>query len=270
LKKDALMKRSSGPRKTANLSASLNRQLNGYALTASAAGVAVLALAPPAEAKIIYTPAHAKVGGRPVPMDLNHDGIVDFYLNTFLASDTHGLSACQYWVREASGSIFCSASRGTNAIRTIDSKGRKYAAALRYGQKIQRGEQFATAGRVILGYSNPGNSTNWRGPWVNAGQGVKHRYLGLKFKIKGHVHFGWARITVKTTPFGFTATLTGYAYETIPGKGIVAGQTKGSEDVEQSTAPPVTQTPDPPLGALAMGAPGLSIWRRKESVVPGD
>jgi hypothetical protein len=54
------MKRSSGPRKTANLSASLNHQLNGYALAASAAGVALLALAPTAEAKIVYTPAQKR------------------------------------------------------------------------------------------------------------------------------------------------------------------------------------------------------------------
>jgi hypothetical protein len=90
------MKRFSGPRKAANLSASLDHQLNGYALAASAAGVALLALAPPAEAKIIYTPAHAKVGGHAVGMDLNHDGIVDFYLNIYGRYSSSFLSACQY------------------------------------------------------------------------------------------------------------------------------------------------------------------------------
>jgi hypothetical protein len=52
------MQRSSRPRATAELSRSLHQQLNTYALAAGAAGVGLLALAPPAEAKIIYTPAH--------------------------------------------------------------------------------------------------------------------------------------------------------------------------------------------------------------------
>jgi len=267
------MKRSSGPRKTANLSASINHQLNEYALAASAAGVALLALAPPAEAKIIYTPAHVTVVfGQPVPMDLNHDGIVDFYLNIAGGSGWAWLSACQYWSRDGYGSVLCSFMRGTNAIRALESRGRRparYARALRYGQKIQPGEKFAQK-IVTLGSLYVGNSTGWYGLWFNGGRGVKNRYLGLMFKIKGRHHFGWARVTVTTTSNDFTATLTGYAYETVPGKGIVAGQTQGADDGEQPDAALSAPTPEPTLGALAMGAPGLSIWRRKESVVPGE
>ena len=50
------MKRAS--RTPSNLSESLHRQLNSYALAASAAGVAALAIAPAVEAKVIYIPAH--------------------------------------------------------------------------------------------------------------------------------------------------------------------------------------------------------------------
>jgi hypothetical protein len=75
------MKRSSRPTKTpANLSETVHQRLNMYALAAGASGVGLLALAPRADAKIIYTPAHAKVN-RLLPIDLNHDGVVDFYLN---------------------------------------------------------------------------------------------------------------------------------------------------------------------------------------------
>src|SRR5690349_9049545 len=56
------MKRSSRPRTTANLSESIHRQLQMYALAASAAGVGALALAQPAEAKIIYTHIHKVIG----------------------------------------------------------------------------------------------------------------------------------------------------------------------------------------------------------------
>jgi hypothetical protein len=55
------MKASPLHRKTANLSASTNHQLQMYALVTSAAGVAMLASAQSAEAKIIYTPANVRI-----------------------------------------------------------------------------------------------------------------------------------------------------------------------------------------------------------------
>ena len=72
------------------------------------------------------------------------------------------------------------------------------------------------------------------GPWVGKGNGVGNRYLGLKFVIHGKVHYGWARLSVTLGhhwQYGdVSATLTGYAYETIPNKAIITGKTKG-EDV---------------------------------------
>jgi hypothetical protein len=80
-------------------------------------------------------------------------------------------------------------------------------------------------------------------------------------------YFNYPRGTkVSLSQFSFTATLTGYAYETIPGKAIIAGATKGPEDAEP-TATLSSHTPEPvTLGVLALGAPGLSIWRRDEPV----
>jgi hypothetical protein len=63
------------------LSECLHQRLNMYALAASAAGVGVLALTVPADAKIIYTPAHVVIGKfQSLKLDLNHDGITDFGL----------------------------------------------------------------------------------------------------------------------------------------------------------------------------------------------
>jgi hypothetical protein len=69
------------------------------------------------------------------------------------------------------------------------------------------------------------------------------------------------------------ATLTGYAYETIAGRSIKAGQTKGAaSDWEEeigsaSLSAPVPVSPQPArLGAQAVGELGMSIWRRKESL----
>ena len=65
----------------------------------------------------------------------------------------------------------------------------------------------------------------------------------------------------------FQATITGYAYETIPGKAILAGYTSGTADSAQLQAPAdLRESPsqEASLGLLASGASGLSIWRRDE------
>jgi hypothetical protein len=64
-----------------------------------------------------------------------------------------------------------------------------------------------------------------------------------------------------------TSTLTGYAYETIANKPIIAGKTKGPDktDMRQPDATLTVPAGEPVgVGLLAMGAPGLSIWRREE------
>jgi hypothetical protein len=250
------MKRSPRPRTAAELSKSLHQQLNMYALAASAAGVGLLATQP-AEAKVVYTPAHAKVF-QPVPIDLNRDGIVDFNLLAFgtvgFGTVVYSLLACQFTFHTSEGGTDC-LSTNSNAIRAMVSNGRLFGAALRGGARIQGGDRFTTyfkCGSVAHGET----FTSWRGPWVNGGKGVKNRYLGLKFKIKGRVHFGWARITVTTTSHNFTATLTGYAYETIPGKEIIAGATAERDVI---TVSPAT------LGHLAAGASEIPAWRVKQT-----
>src|SRR5690348_12795850 len=72
-------------RAPAPFSQSVQQRLNKYALAASAAGVSLVALTPPAQAKIVYTPTHQFIGrkGR-YKLDLNHDKIADFtLLNTY-------------------------------------------------------------------------------------------------------------------------------------------------------------------------------------------
>jgi len=252
------MKRTSRPRGRAELSRSLHQKLNMYALAASAAGVGVFSFPPSADAKIIYTPAHAKViFGHPVALDLNHDGIVDFYLNIAAEYQLATLEACQFLASGTHGP-FCTSMAGANAgmVTTY------FAAALRYGAKIQHGDRFRS-GSVRLGGLNTagfGSSTTWYGPWMNGGKGIKNRYFGLKFKIKGRFHFGWARITVTTTKNSFTALLTGYAYETIPGKAIIAGDKGPNGKTVESVS----------LGHLAAGASAIPAWRPRQTAATND
>src|SRR5579864_169375 len=66
-------------RAASRLSENLDKNLTAYAIAAGAAGVGLLALAQPADAKIVYTPAHKNIGAQTF-IDLNHDGINDFKL----------------------------------------------------------------------------------------------------------------------------------------------------------------------------------------------
>ena len=240
------MKRSPRPRKTAELPRSLHQQLNMYALAAGAAGVGLLAAAPPADAKIIYTPAHRVITPKhSFNIDFNHDGITDFRIANSVSACT---DFCFFELRQRPAD-------GNSAV----------------GYTIERGPRSpfkkGTAAMVVA-RSNvyTSNKTIVYGPWIN----VKDRYLGLKFQIKGNTHYGWARLNVKVGTTTITATLTGYAYETIPNKPIIAGQTKGQDDatVEESNTALTVPTPEPTtLGVLTLGSPGLSMWRREESAV---
>jgi hypothetical protein len=240
------MRPSSGPNNTSSkLSDSLLHQLNMYAIAASAAGVGALALAPSAQAKIVYTRAHRVINnGQHYNLDLNHDGVTDFVL----VNSVHCTDQCFFNLTERAPSR-------NGAIGFTRGSFLPYASALYSGSPIGQKQQFVP-GRAILGYVGSASSQAG-GLWIN----VTNRYLGLQFHIKGKLHYGWARLNVKISGTTVSATLTGYAYDTIPNKAIIAGQTKGPEDrsIGESIAAPAMPTRKPStLGLLAQGSSALS------------
>jgi hypothetical protein len=256
------MKRSSGPRKTATLPESTHHQLNSYALAASAAGVGALALVLPAQAKIVYTPVHESAVG--VKLDLNNDGIADFKF-CFSSNSSH----CSTSARRRPGYFDALVVEPLNASNAIRGKG-FFAFALAAGKQVKG--IFPKSDYTMADIDCSG-TCYYEGHWLNA----SGRYLGLKFVIKGKIHYGWARLNVHWRTQ--KAILTGYAYETIPGKGIIAGQTKEVADdptdkdfgPDASLTNPIPDTPQPgSLATLAMGAPGLSIWRREQPTLKGN
>jgi hypothetical protein len=221
------------------LNAKLDKHLLAYATAATAAGVGVLSLAQPAAAKIVYTKANIPitVNGGAIPLDINNDGIPDigFYNGYTIgggvrrAEGTHGGSA----------EVF-PAQKG-NEIWEIKSHNTSCAAALASGVRV--GPKGPLVAKSLLMAASGGNYTNGGtafGPWEKVSKG----YLGVKFSIKGKMHYGWARI--KWDGIGNTDYITGYAYETVPNKPIVTGKTKGTDDDSGN------------LGVLAQGAAGLS------------
>jgi hypothetical protein len=248
-------------RTPAKLSESIHRQLNKYALAAGAVGVGALALAQPAEAEIVYTPAHVKMSSLGFyPIDFNHDGKVDVGI---------WRTAGQTTTLAASNLLAYPNPDYGNAV-VLNPESQFDALAVRPGGKIGAFRKFGEQQPNIAGIGvNKVKSTyQWNGMWANGGKGLKNAYLGVKFKIDSEFHYGWARITVVTGPkSSFYGLLTGYAYETIAGKAIVAGQTKGTEDIPEAPDAALTSPTSEPatLSALALGAPGLSIWRREDS-----
>jgi hypothetical protein len=223
------MKWSVEPRNAARLSESLNRHLSQYALAASAAGVGILALAQPAEAKIVYTKTHLVIAGAErYNLDLNHDKITDFSVVNFFTT------SCPDSCFQA---LYLKPAAGNSEVGSIKSYFH-FAAAMKNGSVIGPKAHFLAGSAVMREAFSTQPSV---GPWND----VKNRYLGFKFQIKGKIHYGWARLNVTGSGLGtIVATMTGYAYETIPNKAIVAGRTEGTQDsVDQFGT----------LGGLALG-----------------
>jgi hypothetical protein len=196
-----------------HLPESLHQRLGAYALAASAAGVGVMALAQPAEARVVYTPAGESLGASighvyEIALDLNHDGINDFALVNYLTI---------FFDDVLSGFLIGN-----------------------WGNFGRRHERLFFVSKSATG-----------GEWKDAA----NRYLGLKFKIDGKIHYG-SRLSARIPQsYDMVGTLTGYAYETIPKQPIIAGETHGKDGIAVQPAA---------LGALATGSSALSTGRHHQ------
>jgi len=235
-------------RKPSNLSESLHQRLNSYALAASAAGVSLAALAQPAEGKIVYTPTHRVIEPKHhYSLDLNHDRTTDFTLGYGTQMVTSGTIRSIYALGAPGNAV-----EGTAGSPFL-------AAAFDAGTPIPNRHRFSHSW-ARMAYQCDGfigscaRTTSFKGNWTHA----KNRYLGLKFKIHGKTHYGWARLSIHWEAYPryrFAAVLTGYAYETIPNKPIIAGKTHGKDVI---TLQPAT------LGHLARGAYAILAWRGEQ------
>ena len=257
------MRRLSGSRNAVTFSDSVQQHLNMYALAAGATGVGMLTL-PTAEAKIVYTPTNVRIAGT-YNLDLNGDGRTDFTI-TLKRGAKSGCS--QYAALNETALPHNGAEADQNGALALY-QGSRIGVADTFGQ----GKELMAAFVVHKTIRPPFCTSRRFGNWQQAND----RYLGFKFKIHDRFHYGWARLTVHILHAGnfhfLNAMITGYAYETIAGKAIIAGKTHGPEnrwddvdsDPNATLTHPISETAQPgSLGVLALGAQGVPLWRRRE------
>jgi len=252
--------------RTGKVSDSFSMRLHLYSLAASAAGVSLVSLSQPAEAKVVYTKADQPITpNSTVLLDLNNDGIADFkFVDDFHSSTTGGGGAF--------GSLFVLPAQPGNAVLGHTVPTRAYASALFSNVEIGPKGDFLTGAEAMAVTATSGARprplfgipSTCSAPWAN----VSARYVGFKFMLSGQVHFGWARLNVGCSGSRVNAVLTGYAYETVVGRPIVTGLTSGPDETETSAridravAEP-SASAEATLGMLAQGADGLTVWRKK-------
>jgi hypothetical protein len=255
--KEELMKKPSQTKIPSQLKSSLEGTLKHYALAAGATGIGLLASSSSAEAKVIYTPANEAIpyNGAPVPIDLNHDGTDDFALSAIAT----------YGARHSQAFIQVTPSTPVNRVwGLVEKAGFRSAsilaaADLPLGVEVGPKGRFANGGAELLADRSlqEGTTTstrNYLGGWANYGKGVTNRFLGFSFTINSETHYGWARLNV-VWGLSPTATLTGYAYETVANKQIL------TEGVASSANTSTTETKPATLGHLAEGSAAIPAWR---------
>jgi hypothetical protein len=237
-------------RTTFPVNSKLETRLLGYIAAAGAASVGLMAIAQPAEAKVVYTPLANVPLTSLSAIDLNGDGVTDV---TFIVEESGYGAAQVIYPAAGNGVVFGILNHESGAL------------PLPWLTRIGPQQNFSPNQATITGVDGCHSTCGKFGVWLHQ----VDKYVGIKFLISGQTHYGWMRLTVQGALSGYAS---GYAYETVPNKPIIAGVTSGP-DVARSAAPatvPLFALPEKQsqsLGMLARGADGVAIWRREEEEV---
>jgi hypothetical protein len=212
--------------------------------------LSLLAFGPATEAEIIYTPANITIkGNASLKLDLNHDGITDLTIVSYGKFLFCG-GPLQFNHGPGNFGLVSATPRWGNKVVT----GPVGVAAFGWGVEIGPSQSFDNLPQqLMVDYSTCASPEDEGGNWFD----VTNRYLGLEFLINGKVHYGWVRLSVSTgrRPFfcvnclwGPVITLTGYAYENIPGQAIKTGVAWGAS-LRNPMASPDSLNPGDSAGA---------------------
>lgn len=167
--------------------------------------------------------------------------------------------------------FFTPNSRGANAMLATNG----WPADLQSGVKIGPGDDFGKGSSYGLLFNfGPGSSAT-RSHHKGNLQFNATTYVGFKFLIAGKTHYGWLRLETtllsnRRTPYTYVQQ---YGFETAPNTAILAGScgTGQSASVKSEPASATTSADEisdndasqGSLGALALGAQGIPLWRQK-------
>jgi hypothetical protein len=259
---------------------SLNRGLLHYAMAATAAGVASLACALPAEAAPVCTKTDIDLGflGSYMVNPAQQKFAPFIAVETYNNLSSHSASA-QYV------GFFLPNSQNAEVVAKSN-----LAVPLPFGSVIGSGQAFAVPKSYGLLFTYRPfyrNLTHHKGNFTDN----QPQYLGLKFSVSGETHYGWARFVWKIATNTRSAVhVTGYGYETTAGQSIAAGACGTEAPPADAAISPTTAQPAKPanskiemnpatvpstprvneadgrkqsasLGWLAVGAGGLSSRR---------
>ncbi|WP_207426950.1 hypothetical protein [Pedobacter sp. SYSU D00535] len=155
----------------------------------------------------------------PLLLDLNKDGVVDYYMTSVLLEEND--EPYMYLLINR---------KSPNMNKVLVRKGPELVLNGLWGVPFERDfeiKDLAPDGTewsenltktCLLSTRDNGQRVLWGGEWI----GKKDKYLGLKFKINDKYHYGWMRIS-HTAGEGKLA-LQDYAYNKNPEESILAGQ----------------------------------------------
>lgn len=255
-------------------SSNLTRQLSLYSLAAATASVSMLALAQPAQSEVVVTKKTIAIPvDEGVRISLANNGNDDFtfsliYGLKFYSRSSRTSSSFYRSLRIGDGVDGRGVVGVVEKLFKFSGKDHPFASALVRGAKVGDSANFATSGGAggdCIEASGSAVVGTLAGKW---GRKQKNqRYLGVRFLIDGETHYGWVRLTVITPQDGpMSATITGYAYETVANKPIFAG-TEGRPTAEAHVPKNIQNQAGPSLGMLAFGSEGLALWRRDEALI---
>jgi hypothetical protein len=258
------------PESTEIHSAGMNYYLSRYCTAAIAAGVGLLALSQTAHANVaikhvFLSLGNGNDGSPPVQIDFNNDGVVDVSFNAFGVDYGYGTAASSVRANPQTPKL-----GGGVVIMGVGSGG-PYVAAQRRGMQVGPSAHFSsksvTIERTFESTSNFFSKCPNRHLFGNWPGSNPDRFVGVKFLIHGTTHYGWVRLSLDTTSqnnCAISAAVTAYAFETVANKKISIGSSNPSDETRPRKSAAASEIPS--LGMLALGAEGMPLWRREETL----
>ncbi len=94
---------------------------------------------------------------------------------------------------------------------------------------------------------------NFTGSWSYGASETSPKFLGLRFDIAGSTFYGWARLSIPID--GSSFTLKDYAYNSVPGGAILAGDDGSLSGITSSALRGMQVMPNPFSSALSISLP---------------